>query len=199
MPTEYQGDQMVTDGTGRTGRIVAHTRSDDGDELIEIILADEQRVLVPRAMLTEDEQSGDYRLRDEFETFQPAGVDEAGEVEEVARIPIIEEELTIGKRTVETGRVRASVVVNEREELVDVPLTTERVEIERIPINQIIDEPQEPFYEGDTLVVPVVEERLVVQKQLVLTEEVRIRRVAETNDHRERITLRSQDVEIERA
>ena len=32
-----------------------------------------------------------------------------------------------------------------------------------------------------------------------MTEEVRIRRVAETNDHRERITLRSQDVEIERA
>lgn len=198
MPTEYQGDQMVTDGAGRSGKIVAHTRSDSGDELTEVVLADEQRVLVPRSSLTEDGQSGGYRLDDEFEAFLPASVDDAGEVEEAARIPIIEEELTIGKRTVETGRVRASVVVNEREELVDVPLTTERVEVERIPINQIVDEPQEPFYEGDTLVVPVVEERLVVQKQLVLTEEVRIRRVAETNDHKERITLRSQDVEIER-
>jgi uncharacterized protein (TIGR02271 family) len=191
---------MVTDGTGRRGRIVAHSRSDAGDELIEVALADEQRAVIPRAMLAEDGQSGGYRLDDEFETFLRTGVDDTGkEVEDAVHIPVIEEELTIGKRAVETGRVRASVVVNERDELVDVPLTTERVEVERIPINQIVDEPQEPFYEGDTLVVPVVEERLVVQKQLVLTEEVRIRRVAETRDHQERITLRSQDVEIERA
>jgi uncharacterized protein (TIGR02271 family) len=189
---------MVTDGTGRRGRIVAHSRSDEGDELIEVVLADEQRAVIPRAMLAEDGQSDGYRLDDEFEMFLRTGVDDAGEVEDAVRIPVIEEELTIGKRTVETGRVRASVVVNERDEMVDVPLTTERVEVERIPINQIVDEPQEPFYEGDTLVVPVVEERLVVQKQLVLTEEVRIRRVAETRDHQERITLRSQDVEIER-
>jgi uncharacterized protein (TIGR02271 family) len=198
MPAEHEGDRMVTDSTGRRGRVIAHTQAVEGNELIEITLADQKRALVPGRLLEADGQSGNYRLANPFEQFVATGVDDEQEDSETIRIPVIEEDLAIGKREVETGHVHVSVSVNEREELVDVPLTAERVEVERIPVNRIVDAPLEPRYEDDTLVVPVVEERLVVQKQLVLTEEVRIRRVSETRDHQERITLRSQDVEIDR-
>lgn len=198
MPAEHEGDQMVTDSTGRRGKVIARSQAVEGTDVIEIALADQKRAVVPGRLLEADGQSGDYRLADPFEQFVVTGVDGEDTDSETIRIPVIEEDLTIGKREVETGRVQVSVSVNERDEMVDVPLTAERVEVERIPVNRIVDAPLEPRYEDDTLVVPVVEERLVVQKQLVLTEEVRIRRVSETRDHRERITLRSQDVEIDR-
>lgn len=198
MPADREGDPMVTDTTGRTGRISARSRTDVDDDLIEITLADRERALVPRNLLKPDGRTGDYQFAGQFEPYLvTADGDDMDDGDEI-RIPRVEEEVIIGKQQVETGRVHVSVVVDEREEQVDVPLTAERVEVERVPINRVVETALEPRYEDDTLVIPVVEERLVVQKQLVLTEEVRIRRVSETRQHRERFTLRSQDVEIDR-
>ena len=62
-----------------------------------------------------------------------------------------------------------------------VPATTTRsvehdeVEIERVRLDRLLDQPVEPWQDGEWLVVPVMEEVLVITKQLVLTEEVRIR------------------------
>jgi stress response protein YsnF len=52
--------------------------------------------------------------------------------------------------------------------------------------------------EGETIVVPVVEEVLVVERRLVLKEEVRIRRVRSTERHQERVTLRRQEAAVNR-
>ena len=108
------------------------------------------------------------------------------------------EELEVGKRTVETGRVQISKRVHEREEVVDVPLLREEVEIQRVAVNRVVEGPVAIRQEGDTTIVPVVEEVLVVEKRLMLKEELRItkRRVEE---HRpQRVTLRSEDATVER-
>jgi stress response protein YsnF len=52
--------------------------------------------------------------------------------------------------------------------------------------------------EGDTTVMPVVEEVVVVERRLVLKEEIRIRRVRTTEHHRENVVVRTQDAVITR-
>ena len=83
-------------------------------------------------------------------------------------------------------------------EVVDQPLLTEEVEIERIAINRTIEEPVPVWREGDTLVIPLVEEVLVVEKRLVLREEVRIKKLRKETHTPEEVTLRQEQVEVVR-
>ena len=78
------------------------------------------------------------------------------------RVPVIEEALTVTKEIVDRGGYRIDKRVETREELVDEFLKTERVEIERRQINTAIAEGAVPQtrQEGDTLIVPVIEEML---------------------------------------
>jgi hypothetical protein len=56
------------------------------------------------------------------------------------------------------------------------PLFSEDVSVERVPVNRIISGPAQTRQEGDTTIIPVVEEVITVQKRLFLREEVRITR-----------------------
>ena len=115
-----------------------------------------------------------------------------------AVIPVVAEELQVGRRTVETGRVRVTKLVKEHEEVVNEPIRTEEVVVERFPVNRVVDAAPEPRREGDTLVFPVLEEVLVVERRLMLKEEVRIsKRITETQEQ-QTVTLREEDVRIER-
>lgn len=109
-----------------------------------------------------------------------------------------EEELHTAKKTVVLGRVKVSTVTREHEALVDEMLASEHVEIERTPIGKPIDAIPAIREEGDTTIVPVVEETLVLRRQLVLKEEVRIRRVRGTERYQERVTLRKQEAVVTR-
>jgi stress response protein YsnF len=52
--------------------------------------------------------------------------------------------------------------------------------------------------EGDTIIIPIVEEVLTIERRLVLKEEVRIRRIRETERYQERVTLRKQQAVVNR-
>lgn len=54
------------------------------------------------------------------------------------------------------------------------PLFAEDVDVQRVAINQVVESVPDTRIEGDTTIIPVVEEILVVEKRLVLREEVRI-------------------------
>jgi uncharacterized protein (TIGR02271 family) len=115
-----------------------------------------------------------------------------------ATLQVLAEELSVSKETVETGRVRVATQTREREALIDEDLAHERVEIETVPLGLRIDAVPEPRQEGDTTIIPVVEEVLLVKRQLVLKEEVRIRRVRTTDHHRETVMLRYQEAVVTR-
>jgi uncharacterized protein (TIGR02271 family) len=115
-----------------------------------------------------------------------------------ATLPLLAEELSVSKETVETGRVRVATRTREREALIDEDLARERVEIETVPIGSRIDAVPEARQEGDTTIIPIVEEVLVVERQLVLKEEVRIRRVRTTEHHKETVKLRYQEAVVTR-
>jgi len=69
-------------------------------------------------------------------------------------IPVVEEELRVGKRVVETGRVRVSKTVHEHEEFLDEPLMREEYDVERVPVDAFVDGPVGPRHEGDGEIVP---------------------------------------------
>ena len=115
-----------------------------------------------------------------------------------AVIPVVAEELQVGRRVVETGRVRVRKLVREEQETVDQPVLSEEVVVERVPIGRFVETAPQPRQEGDTLVLPVLEEVVVVERRLMLKEEVRIsKRVSETRSQ-QTVTLRSEDVKIDR-
>ena len=64
----------------------------------------------------------------------------------------------------------------DRHVTIDEPLFSEDVDVERVPVNRILDGPVQSRQEGDTTVIPVVEEVITIQKRLLLREEVRITR-----------------------
>jgi uncharacterized protein (TIGR02271 family) len=117
---------------------------------------------------------------------------------DTAKLQLFAEELSVAKEKLETGRVRISTHTHEREALVDEDLAHERVEIETVPVNLQIDAVPQVHQEGDITIVPVVEERLVVQRRLMLKEEVRIRRVRSNERHQQTVKLRYQEAVVMR-
>jgi uncharacterized protein (TIGR02271 family) len=114
-------------------------------------------------------------------------------------IPVVEEELDVRKRRVETGfGARVVKTVEAHEEIVDEPVTREEVSVERVAVNRAVDGPVAVRYEGDTMIVPVLEEVLVVEKRLMLKEEIRITRRKTEFSEPQRVLLRSEQAAVER-
>ena len=113
-------------------------------------------------------------------------------------IPIIAEEAFLDKRVVETGKVRISKRISEHEELIDEPLFREEVTVERVPVNKYVDQPPQVRHEGDVMIIPVVQEQLVMQKRLVLVEELRVRKQVVETHQPQSVTLRREEVDVRR-
>ena len=114
-------------------------------------------------------------------------------------IPLVEETASVGKRQVVTGRVRVQTVTDTVEELARADLQTETVEVTRVPVDRVVETAPEIRTEGDVTIVPVLEEVLVVEKRLVLKEELHIRRRVANEAVEVPVTLRRQRAVVERS
>ncbi|HWH08767.1 MAG TPA: PRC and DUF2382 domain-containing protein [Candidatus Thermoplasmatota archaeon] len=121
-----------------------------------------------------------------------------GTREPAAEIPLHEERVDVGKRTVEEGHVRLRKVV--RTETVDVPveLTRERIDIERIPPGELRGTLTQRPFEEDEVVLRERREEPVVEKTRELTGGVRATRDVETERRDVRAAVRREDVEVDR-
>ena len=113
-------------------------------------------------------------------------------------VPVVEERAVVRKRKKVTGAVRVRTLVHRHEEVVDRPLAVETVEVERVPLDRWVEAPVPVRQEGDTTVVTLHEEVVVVEKRLRATEEVRITRRTSTRHAEERVTLRREEAVVER-
>ncbi len=91
-------------------------------------------------------------------------------------LPLMTERLAVTRRRIEHV-VQVATVTQERGLRVDEALAHGRIEIEWMPIGRTIGAVPLVREEDDTTVMPVAEEVVVVERRLVLKEEVRIRRV----------------------
>ena len=110
----------------------------------------------------------------------------------------VEERAIIDKHRRDTGGVRISTRTEIGSETVRDTLVDVDVEVERVPMDQFVEVAEAPRVEGDVTIVPVYEERLVVEKRLFLIEEVRLRRVTRSREIEESVELRRQVADVER-
>ena len=116
-------------------------------------------------------------------------------------VPVIAEELDVDILEHTTGRVRVATRTETVEHDIEETLGTLTAEVRRVPIERELgpDEPvPETRVENNVTVIPVVEERLVIEKRLVLVEEIRVERRHESETVKVPVTVRRQRVDVER-
>jgi uncharacterized protein (TIGR02271 family) len=112
-------------------------------------------------------------------------------------VPVVEERAAILKRKVLTEGVRVRTAVHEREAVVDEPLVSEEVEVERVLLDRWVDAPIPVRQDGDTTVITLVEEVVVVEKRLRAIEEVRLTKRRTQHYAPQTVTLRREEAVIE--
>ena len=116
---------------------------------------------------------------------------------EATSIPIIEEQLQVGKRTVETGGVRLRSRIVERPVEESLRLREERVYVDRTPVNRPVSGTElENFREG-TIELTESAEVPVVAKEAYVKEEVRLGKDVSEREETIRDTVRSTEVDVE--
>lgn len=111
---------------------------------------------------------------------------------------MIEEKAVVLKSRKLTEGVRVRTVVLEAEEVIDEPLATEDIEVERTLLDRWVDAPVPVRQDGDTTIVTLVEEVVVVEKRLRATEEIRITKRRSVRHEPRRVTLRREKAVVER-
>src|SRR4051812_37594004 len=139
----------------------------DTDAQTLLTLDDGTRVRVPTSALERRSERSYFLPLSRSQLTQSA---ESSPAEHVV-VPVVHEEARFATRQVETGRVRVRKLVREEEEPFDEPLAREEVTVERVRVECFVDGPQPTRREGDAVVIPIVEEVLVVEKRLMLKEE----------------------------
>ncbi len=129
---------------------------------------------------------------------RPSQADISAESETV-RIPLVEEQVSVGKREVETGRVHVRTRVEEEQSTLTESLERDVVDVERVPMGIEVETAPQPFTdEHGVYIVPIVEERLVVEKRLFVVEELRIRRKHTQSQVEVPVTRRIMRAEVDR-
>jgi uncharacterized protein (TIGR02271 family) len=200
---------IVVDRNGLQGIIVTDIVTDDTkanqrERQVHVRFANGVQTVLPQELL-QQQNDGRYHLSlsvDELQTDyelqrEPELNREASEPKSLV-LPITEEQIKVGKRPVQTGSVKIRKSVQEQVEVVDEPLYSEEVDIERVAINRPVEAAPSVRHEGDTIVIPLLEEVLFVEKRLVLREEIRIKKSRKEESVPQQVTLRQEHVEIER-
>jgi uncharacterized protein (TIGR02271 family) len=189
---------IVRDKDGFQGTVMpAPSQPSSKATHVRVQCEDGQQVIVPVHALMQ-QPDGSYYLPLRLAALEHADSTPRAEPEALHVVPVIAEELDVQKRVVETGKVRITKVVHERQTCVDAPLVCEEVEVTRVPIQRVVDGPIPVRYEDDMVIVSILEEVLVVEKRLMLKEELHIRTHHVETHQPQHITLRSEEAHVER-
>ncbi len=137
----------VTLSSGLKGTVLRSSRFLDKREFNTVKLNNGAELTVPSATL-EPQQDGSFYLRDD--------------------------QLQIGSQPNQALKDSAPEVSPQGETTIDSPLLKEEIDVQRVPINRVLSAPAETRVEDGVTIIPVMEERLKVEKQLILREEIRI-------------------------
>ncbi|MCJ0942997.1 DUF2382 domain-containing protein [Mammaliicoccus sciuri] len=110
-------------------------------------------------------------------------------------VQLHEERLNVGKENVETGEASIDKHVVEEEQEFDVPVEREEVTIERRPVNEKVDEDFNAN-DDDSVHIPLHEERVKVEKENVVSEEIVIKKnkVQDTEHVSEKVRHEEADI-----
>ncbi|HEX8746220.1 MAG TPA: YsnF/AvaK domain-containing protein [Pyrinomonadaceae bacterium] len=196
--SQARGALIVTDFDGLRGTIEEAPQElhRSGQEQVVVRFENGQQIVVSTDKLIQ-RQDGSFFLP--FSISQPERRQAQGDRdEETLVVPVVAEKLEVQKRVVEREGVRIRKIVREHEEVVDEPLMHEEVQVKRVPINRVVDGPIPVRHVGNTMIVSLLEEVLVVEKRLMLKEELHITKEEVETYKPQRVTLRSEEATVER-
>lgn len=185
----------VRDPRGAQATVIAESGAPPGSVLLELDGGGVARLPADLLVRSAD---GQYWCMVAFDALGGSASQEPAAARLV--IPVIEESLEVRKHVVTRGGWRITKTIESREQLVDEPLARDELSVERVPMNQVVPPDALPGvrHEGDTMVVPVFEEVLVVEKRMLLKEELRIRRTRKEFRAPQAVELRREHVSVQR-
>jgi uncharacterized protein (TIGR02271 family) len=177
--------RFYQEGVRRGGHLLVVTAPVSDAQRAAAIMARFNTVDVDARSAEYRSRGGDYTLRD---------YDDQDYV-----LPVVEEELRVGKREVERGRMRVYSRVIETPVEEQVTLREERVNVERRPVDRPVTDADLAAMQDKTFEVTAKAEEAVVAKRARVIEEVVVRKEAVEHTETIRDTVRRTDVEVERA
>ncbi|MCB1884388.1 MAG: YsnF/AvaK domain-containing protein [Geminicoccaceae bacterium] len=162
-------------------------------ESVEVILRQGQVLQVPRHMLIEEGEALQLAPDAMSDTLSTTGADSDARI-----VPVLAEQVQVGRRTVVKGGVRLKKTVEGRVEEVDLDRVLTEAHVERRPVGRIVAEPPATREEDGNLIIPVLEETYVVEKRLILKEEIVVRLDRTRKVETVQVPLRREAVEVER-
>lgn len=130
--------------------------------------------------------------------ISPLPTDATVWTEQTHRFDVIQEQVQIDKEVIETGIVQILKQVSEERQVVDLPSSREEITVERVARNQYVETPPNVRYEGDTMIIPVLQEVIVTQKKILLVEEVYVTKHRVHAHRSEEVILRKETIAVER-
>ncbi|MCB0078570.1 MAG: YsnF/AvaK domain-containing protein [Anaerolineales bacterium] len=200
-------DAVVYSEGVRRGYVLVSVRADDANAQNVATLMNQhgalnvdQRADYWRSEGWDDNYDADAAVysRDEIErertgyTNYMSTLEEGGDV----AIPVIEEELRVGKRKVETGGVRVETKVTDTPVEEDVTLTEEKVRVKRKAVDRPVDAADLDTFEEGVVEIRTSAEEVVVDKQARVVEEVSISKDVEQRTETVRDSVRRTDVDV---
>jgi stress response protein YsnF len=186
-----QGDIKILEGDTDTLVSELVKRGFDEDEARGLADAAEQGKTLLAALVSEDKADRAASIMDRFEAGQDddSGSDKA--------VPIVEEELVVGKAKLATGGVRVSSSVEERPVEETVTLREERVSAEERPADRELSaEEAEAAFEEKTLEALGTTEEVTVSKKARVVGKVAVEKAVEEREETVRDTVRKTDVQV---
>ncbi|HEY0655543.1 MAG TPA: DUF2382 domain-containing protein [Chryseosolibacter sp.] len=114
-------------------------------------------------------------------------------------IPVIQEQVSVEKEVVTTASLCVSKTVEEVRQPLSALLMSESYDVQRVSKQEILTEAPDRYRQlPDRIIIPVVEEQVVVQKRLVLVEEIHLIRRETKREFHDDITLKKEIVKVER-
>lgn len=186
-------NSLLKDKNGKEAKIISLEQEKE-DASVLLLLEDGQAVRASLSSLDIREAGGAMQSPHAFDEF-----DFVRQMETLV-VPVVQEELSIAKRVVDTGKgMRIVKKVHEHDEKIILPLVQESLSVEHVDIGRLVSADDLPIarQEGDTYIVPVLEEVLVVEKKIYLKKEVRITRTKKEVPKAEKIRVRREEVLVE--
>jgi len=115
----------------------------------------------------------------------------------IPSLNVLQEQVNIDKKIVESGKVVIHKKVHKEDKDVEVPVSHEEVEIKKVTVNKYVTEAPDVRYEGNTTIIPVIKEVAVIEKKLLLVEEIHVIKhvVEKTEEHI--VPLRKEEIQVE--
>ncbi len=136
---------------------------------------------------------------EEFEDQKHFQLEESDRSDSKITIPVLEEQLKISKEVIETAHVLLSKTVNENVESFEIPLKEDQIIVNRVPKNELVDTmPAASRYEGDVMIIPVLKEVAVIEKRIMLVEEIHVSKKQIERTETTEVTLRKEEVKVTR-